>query len=113
MQDVSFQIVNVLRDNWFPIINEIERHGYAVEYEPVKARTTVILSGTYFNPFYIKGKRILLAYKEEWGPLWKEFYKPILEEYYDEVIIMNDISLKRLIEKIGGDCEVTEPRSKD
>ena len=102
MQNVSFQIVDILRDNWFPIINEIKNHGYKVEQEPPEAKTIVILSGLYSNPFYGKGRKILLVYKKEWGELWDDFYKPVLEEYYDKIIPIGEISIKKLLKEVGG-----------
>jgi hypothetical protein len=113
VQNVSFQIVDILRDNWFPIINEIEKHGYKVEHDPPEAKTMVFLSGLYSNPFYANGRKILLVYKKEWGILWDDFYKPVLEEYYDKIILIGEISVGKLLKEVGGDCDTSKSRSKD
>lgn len=113
MQNVSFAIVHNLRNNWFPVIRNLENHGYKVTGEIKEAKTTVVLSGTYHNPFAVNGRKILVAYQKEWGALWETLYKPILEEYYDEVLMLNEITIEELIKKVEGGNETSKSRGKD
>lgn len=109
MQNVNFLIRRQEQSTWLPIIREIEKSGYGVGFTIKDAKTTVVLSGTYLNPIAIKGRKILIAHPQEWGSMWPVIYKPILEEYYDQVIAIDRIPLDRLMDTIGGIIETAKP----
>ena len=113
MQDVSFFIIESNKSVWIPVIDEIKKAGHKIVYEPVDSEFTIVLSGTYSNPLAVKGNKILIAHTKEWGNLWPVLYKPVLEEYYDQVIAIDAIPLDRLMDKIGGIIETAKSRSKD
>jgi len=96
-----------------PVILELEKSGYEVVFEPVESNVTVILSGTYTNPFCVGGKRILVVHGDEWGIPWSLVYKPIVKEYYDKVIDIKPIPIDKIMDVIRGEIETTESRSKD
>lgn len=113
MQDVSFVIRKGEQIGWIPVIEEIEKHGYEVMFQPQDSDINFVLSGLYVNPLAIPHKRVLICHPFEWTKAFSVLYKPILEEYYDELIILDKLPLDRLMERIGGIIETSKSRSED
>jgi hypothetical protein len=111
MQDIKFIIRTPERMSWHPVILEIEKNGFQVESDIKDADVTVILSGTYLNPMVFGGRKILVAHSQEWGTMWDVLYKEILSEYYDEILDIKTIPLDRIMDKIRGKIEASEPGS--
>ena len=83
MQDVEFVIRKPERLSWHPVVLQIEQDGYEVKDKPSGSSKVVVLSGTYLNPMFFEGEKVLVAHPQEWGTMWEVMYKPVLEEYYD------------------------------
>ena len=113
MQNVSFIIRRAEQVSWLPVIQEIEKHGYKVEFKPQDSKLTFVLSGSYVNPLAIPHKRILICHSQEWGKVWDSVYKHIMNEYYDKVINIKSIPLDMMMKEIGGLIETSEPRGQN
>ena len=86
MPNVKFFIHKTQKDNtWKLIIDELKKNGRKVHTEYEDCDVAIVLSGMYTNPLVFHGKKILFTALPEWGGLWYAMYKPVLEEYYDEI----------------------------
>jgi len=113
MQDVSFFIVRSRQGGWLPVILEIEKHGYDIDYDVVESELTFVLDGAMVNPMVFSGKKILFTHPSSWGKEWDGMYKDIVVEYYDTVYDISTMPLDCLMDVIRGEIEATESRSKD
>lgn len=82
-----------------PVINLLEQMGYDIYPHPRKCERAIILCGKYENPTVLDGYKVLFYHKNEWVGQW-DFFQPILEEYYDEMIDATELSLQQTAETI-------------
>jgi len=73
---------------WRIIVEELKERGIEVYTEPFECDTAIVLSGMHTNPMVFKNRKILFTAMPEWGNLWLTMFKPVLEEYYDEITEM-------------------------
>jgi len=89
MRNVKFFIREEQKEHvWLKVIEALKEIGIVVSGEFSDCDTAIVLSGLYTNPMVFKGKRILFTAVPEWGNLWYSMFKPVLEEYYHEIIEM-------------------------
>ena len=113
MQNVSFYIRPQEEGSWWDVVTAIEKHGYKVEYEPVKSKVSVVISGQMVNPMVFSGKRILLTHADAWNIGWNIIFSDIVVEYYDKVYDIKGMDFDKIIEMIRGEIDTAESGSKD
>lgn len=85
-----------------PLIQGLINNGIRVYSEPTPANVSIVIDGKNENPLAFNGKRVL-AY---WADVWKdkdyfnELYKPILEEYYDDMIDLTNLTFEEVKEAL-------------
>lgn len=84
---------------WLPIIDSLEENGYDVYPTTEQTDKAIILSGKFENPTVFSCKKVLIYHRKEWIHVW-EFFEPIVEEYYDEMIDVTELSLRKTVETI-------------
>ena len=78
---------------WKTIMNDLATAGFRVTTRPQKADLSIVLGGRFENPLAFKGYRVLAYNPGHWPPPVRNagfaFFKPLLEEYYDELLEVN------------------------
>ena len=98
---------------WKEVVILLKEGGIDVLSKPEKADVSIVLSGTWENPGVLEGKRILMYSIGDWMEKEPEIvrkykfelWRPVLEEYYDELISLTGMDNKtkaaRIIKKIN------------
>lgn len=103
MPSVEFFISHRSKEitDWIPIYEEVKELGYNIHTEPVECDISIVLNGKFVNPLPLRGKKILFYHTSDWQlHKWKAMFKPILEEYYDDLIDIEGQEIKDVIEEI-------------
>lgn len=68
-------------------------HGIQVHQKETDCDTALVIFGDFTNPLAFKKKRVMAYYSRDneigaWYTLFPSLYKPILDHYYDEIIML-------------------------
>ena len=85
------------------MINFLELKGYEVYPTVEKCGRAIILGGRHENPTSFNCEKVLIHVGIEWDSRW-DFFKPILEEYYDKMIDITGMSLPKAAQTIIEQC---------
>ena len=72
-------------------------HGIQLHQKESDCDTALVIFGDFTNPLVFKKKKVLAYYRRNndvgaWYLLFSSLYKPILDHYYDEIIMLPQCS---------------------
>ena len=90
------------RESWEEVIKILKNNSIDILIRPEKADVSIVLSGAAENAGILYGKKILMYNIKDWMEKEPELieqykfnlYRPILEEYYDELIDLSGMGNK-------------------
>ena len=85
---------------WALLRDALELEKIPVYLEPSNADISIALSGQYVNPMVLTGKKVLIAFRPEWGQLFNTMFYPILAEYYDTIHDVTGKTVEHIVKLI-------------